>query len=990
VLQQEGFSDIDFPARSAHEHGQQIIVAHSDGLIRQAVRAHQPARPAADTSRSGSSVATLPEPQPLTSRSNTSGSDAGGDTSELRSRGIAYLRQLVGDTLEIPLHQLDPSEPLQKYGIDSILAVRLTEALRGSFTDITSTVFFEHESIEALLEHLLQTNRARLAQLVGAQSPATPVAASVFVPLAARAVRVQPAARRVEQQQVAHASTSEPANRDIAIIGLTGRYPLAPSTQVLWENLLEGKDCITEVPADRWNWRQHFDAEKGAQGTSYSRWGGFLDEVAQFDPLFFNISPKEAQWLDPQDRLFLETVWNLLEEAGYTRAALREHYHARVGVYVGAMYQQQYHADDPDVAAGATASSSFSGIANRVSYFFGLEGPSIAVDTMCSSAAVAIHTACRDLLSGECALAIAGGVNLSLSPKKYIGLSQAHLLGSDPRSRSFSDGDGFLPAETVGAVLLKPMAAAIADQDTIFAVIKATATNHSGRSNGYFTPNPNAQAKLIVDALRKAGVDARTVSYVEASASGSQLGDPVELAGLTKAFRQFTADEGFCAVGSVKSNIGHAEAASAISQLAKVVLQLRHRRLVPTISTAPLNPRISFERSPFFLQQDHAEWQQPSSSSTQQAQRHPRRALINSYGAGGSNVCMVIEEYLAAAQTLAMSEDGSAQLLVFSARTDQQLEVLVRLLLEHLQGQPSFDLAELAYTLQIGREAMESRLAMVVTGRDDSFRKMSAYLERDGQGSFHVGSLLADRSDLIELTAGKAGEVLIQALLAERELERLGLLWTRGARIPWQLLHAHARRRMLLPTYPFAKQRYWIPESTQSGLSVPAVPSAASPVAIQSLEPRTAPEVGERASPASAEECITRFMMSALSLTREQIHPHKEMQDYGMDSILGARLIRVIAKELNIILSGRELMEHRTLRALTTHLTRRMMPPGQPEISRDVMPPIDAYQVQAVLQGQVGVGDLTLDDLMKFKHGELDLATMEKLLEGRAARAAGP
>jgi acyl transferase domain-containing protein len=310
------------------------------------------------------------------------------------------------------------------------------------------------------------------------------------------------------------------------VIGLAGRYPKANTLDEFWDNLRTGRDCITEVPANRRDHNHYFDPDKNTPGKAYSKWGGFLDWVDRFDPLFFNISPRDAELMDPQERLFLECPWHLLENAGHTRELLRARYQSRVGVYVGAM-SQQYHAFDSDlIRESAIALSSYYSIANRVSYFFDFQGPSMAIDTACSSALVAIHMACESLLKGECRLAIAGGVNLSIHPKKYLALSLAQIVGSHANSRSFGDGDGYIPAEGVGAVLLKPLAQAVQDGDSILAFIKSSAINHSGHTHGYSIPNPTAQAQLIVDNFHKAGIDPRTISYVESTANGSDQGVP--------------------------------------------------------------------------------------------------------------------------------------------------------------------------------------------------------------------------------------------------------------------------------------------------------------------------------------------------------------------------------------------------------------------------------------------------------------------------------
>src|SRR5262249_23719522 len=266
-----------------------------------------------------------------------------------------------------------------------------------------------------------------------------------------------------------------------------GRYPQAGSIAEFWENLKNSQDCITEVPRQRWDHERYFDPDKDKPGKTYCKGGGFIDGVKQFDPLFFAISPREAALMDPQERLFLETAWNLFEETGHTRERLQQRYEGKVGVFVGAMYQH-YHLweAEPDSAA-IVALSSYSAIANRVSQCFNLRGPSLAIDTMCSSSLTAVHMACQSLLQGECALAVAGGVNLSLPPNKSVGLGGAGIIPSGRDSRGFSDGDGYLPAEGVGAVLLKPLARAVRDGDEILAVIKSTATNHGD------------SAKLLID-----------------------------------------------------------------------------------------------------------------------------------------------------------------------------------------------------------------------------------------------------------------------------------------------------------------------------------------------------------------------------------------------------------------------------------------------------------------------------------------------------------
>jgi polyketide synthase PksN len=485
----------------------------------------------------------------------------------------------------------------------------------------------------------------------------------------------------------------------IAIVGMSGRFPRANTLQQYWENLQHGVDCVTEIPSERWDHRDYFDPERGKPGKICSKWGGFIEGVDEFDPLFFNIAPRDAATVDPRARLLLEVVWTLLEDIGWTRESLQQDYQGKVGVYVG--------------ASGADIAS----IANRISYFFDLEGPSAAIDTMCSSSAMAIHLACQALRQDECSLAIAAGANLSVDPERYIALNQLRMIASHADSRSFGDGDGFLLAEGVGAVLLKPLAKAIEDGDQVQAVIRGTATRHSGRSFDYWVPNPGLQAKVAKECLQRAKIDAHTLSYVEAAATGSALADAVEVMALREVFGRAGPARQFCALGSVQSNIGHPEGAAAMAQLIKVVLQLQHQKLVPSIKAEPLNPKLRLERTPFVLQRTFADWHKPVLATEEKTEEVPRRALINSFGAGGTYVSLVVEEYLGASPTVAAcsTERDESQLCIFSAKSVDRLRVVAEQMRLWLEQQEAIELSDLAYTLQVGREAMDARLAFVVS-----------------------------------------------------------------------------------------------------------------------------------------------------------------------------------------------------------------------------------------------------------------------------------
>lgn len=723
-------------------------------------------------------------------------------------RMLRYLRALLGEAIKMPVERVSPDTPLDEYGFDSILAMQMTNELEKSLGSLSKTLFFEHHDLQSLNSYLVENHRSAVLQLLGiGETAAGPAPAVVAPPL--RQLREPSAAPRFGA-----AAECEP----IAIVGIGGRFPRSADLDAFWDNLRAGTDCVAEVPTDRWDCDAHFDARRGTFGKHYCRWGGFLDSIDAFDPLFFNMTPLEAQFTDPQQRLFLETVWQLLESNGYTRTALQDDYAGRVGVYVGSMYNQ-YSDASSDIGSGAICTSPQGGIANRVSYFFGLQGPSIAVDTMCSSAFVAIHMACADLRQGACGLAIAGGVNLTIHPKKYITLSQAQMLASDARARSFGVADGYLPAEGVGAVLLKPLQRALDDGDAILATIKGSALNHNGRSNGYSVPNPVAQAQVIEDALRNARIAPGSIGYVEAAANGSPLGDAIEMVALRKVFAANPPQA--LPIGAVKSNIGHAEAASGIAQLAKVLLQMRHRELVPSIGADPPNPNIRFDDSPFRLQRDVAPWIADGL----------RCALINSFGAGGSNACLVVEEFVPT------PDDASAgaglddrHVIVLSAKSFERLHALARSVADHIAAQPSLALADIAYTLQCGREAMACRFAVVVDSREALLAALAAHLANtDMPVAARVVAFVggqAESASFESFTSGSAGQALLDTFVRERDVEKLAMFWAYGGKVPWMALHPRRRRVVPLPGYPFARDRFWLPGAGSVAPMAPVPPQS--------------------------------------------------------------------------------------------------------------------------------------------------------------------
>lgn len=813
-----------------------------------------------------------------------------------------YVREIVAEKAKLPLEEIDPALDLEVIGLDSFMVTSITNRLELDMGTLPKTLLYEYQNVRKLAAYLLENHESALGQMQAFKEE-----------LPERAIETDrlaspPLVPEFENKQSASAAG------DIAIIGIHGRYPDAEDLNAFWENLLQGKDSITVIPEERWKLAGFYNENRRNKGTSYGKWGGFLRGIDEFDGLFFHISPREAETMDPQERLFLETAWGALEDAGYVRHALTTRKDSEldrnVGVFVGVTSGQYQYLGVEAWTQGTflPAYSQYWSIANRVSYTCNFTGPSLAIDTACSASLSAIHLACESLRSGESAMAIAGGVNINIHPSKYIALSDMQFLSSDGRCRAFgADGDGYVPGEGVGAVVLKPLAKAIEDRDHIYGVIKGTAINHGGKTNGYSVPSPQGQALVISRALKVADIHPATISYIESHGTGTSLGDPIEIAGLAKAFKRDETVESSCAIGSVKSNIGHLESAAGIASLTKVVLQMKHRMLVPSLHADPLNPNIDFAQTPFFVSQSASEW----SSAT-----IPRRSAVSSFGAGGANAHIIVEEYVSEQEV--DDHDHSRkqgammrEAVVFSARNHEGLLELAKSMKEHIElHRPR--LGDVAYTLQLGRESFESRLGVVVTDIDELIVKLGSFLRKETsipglyQGHVKIGRLAKDPEDLI-------------TLLDQKKLDEALDYWVQGGEIPWEKMErtGHARR-VPLPLTPLQRQQYWVPQLKKRSESlvveqlhplldkvIPSLKGAEFSRTIRADEPIVAqhkvqgmavlPGVAHLEMAIAASELSTGRKVSALEnvvwispvqITEDAVEVRVRLQESGEDSLL--------------------------------------------------------------------------------------------------------
>ena len=501
----------------------------------------------------------------------------------------------------------------------------------------------------------------------------------------------------------------------IAIVGAACRFPgEADGLDGFLHLLSEGRDAVSLIPEARWDLGAYYDADPDAPGKMYSRHAALLADPYRFDAEFFGIAPREAQRMDPQQRLLLETAWSALEDAAILPSSLAG---SSSGVFVGACANDHTvteFQDPTSIEAYSSSGAAHSIIANRFSYLLDLRGPSLTVDTACSSSLVAVHLACQSLRSGEVDLAIAAGVNVVLEPEGNIALSKARMMAADGRCKTFdARADGYVRGEGCGVVVLKRLADALRDRDIIHAVIRGSAVNQDGRSNGLTAPNLLAQVALIRGALGNAGLDADQVAYIEAHGTGTVLGDPIEVDALREVYGRGSLP---CALGSVKTNFGHLEGAAGIAGLLKAVLSVEHARIFPHLHFQRLNPSLALDGCRFFVPLEAAQW--PAGSR--------RCAAVSSFGFGGTNAHVIVEQAPAVEAAAPASADRSASLLLLSARNPRTLSALAQRYAKYLAEHPESSLADVCFTSNTTRTAFPTRLAIVAS----SEREARAALER--------------------------------------------------------------------------------------------------------------------------------------------------------------------------------------------------------------------------------------------------------------------
>ena len=657
--------------------------------------------------------------------------------------------------------------------------------------------------------------------------------------------------------------------QDIAIIGADGRFPQSPNLDIYWENLLQQKDLIGRPDSERYNmWKELFGEGFLKQSEIY---GGFIDDVDKFDHEFFKISAREAQVMDPQQRVFLESSWKCIQHAGYDSSSLSG---SNTGVF-GAVGTRDYHElsllysaeIEPQMSTGLAHSI----LANRVSYIFNLHGPSEIIDTACSSSLVALHRAIKSIHNNECDQAIVGGVNLNLSPLVFIAFYKTGILSSQGRCRSFDEkANGYVRGEGVGTIFIKPLSKAIEDGDYIHGVVTGTSVNHGGKGRSLTAPNPSKQSEVISKAIKNSECHPSSITYIEAHGTGTALGDPIEIEGLKYAFKSLQSKKNdseihHCEIGSVKSNIGHLETAAGIAGLLKVLQSFNHRKIPASIHVKNVNPLISLKNSPFSIIRETKSWESGTKHS-------PLRAGVSSFGFGGTNAHVILESFENHRNKSPVNEELLC--FPFSAPTQEQLN---QYLLLFSKKTYDFSLNHIAFTLQKGRDLFPVRCIFEAKTFSCLLKEISRYL--NGEDT--------------TLSNDKAKS------------------WLNGNNVKWTTLG----NKVPLPTFPLLKVKHWFELKDKAEFQ--RIHSQKTAVSNQIIElDRSNGTTDEY----SIEDFLTKEIASLLKREPKFIDKNTSFLDYGLDSVLGIILVKKLEEKLSMPIYINELLTYDSIDKLSSYL----------------------------------------------------------------------
>jgi FkbH-like protein len=928
-----------------------------------------------------------------------------------------YLQNKIASLIGTSANKISKSKNIMDLGVDSIGLVNVTDAIQHELNiQLQPTIFFEYLNIEDLAKFIAYDFKDQVGAFFGTktQSLSRTVPTSKSETTASGLTPSDKDQEAVQQQKFTLESifTSHPAGQDsflqttqaapipnskyldddIAVIGMAGQFAGSPDLNSFWKNLASQENLFKTIPEDHFEYQEWCSKTSSNSDNIYCTTGSFIDNVGDFDAAFFNISAKEAAILDPQLRLLLQVIYHTVEDAGYG-AKIRG---TNTGMYVGACfhdYEIELIRHLGEVSPYFGIGNALTMLANRPSYYLDLKGPSMPLDTACSASLVAINAAISALRQKECDMAFVAGTNLLLSPIHYRYFCAIGALSKSGASYPFdSRADGYIPGEAVGAVLLKPLRKAQADGDRIHAVIKGAAVSHGGYSASFTAPSVVQEAELIKKAWQSAGVTADSISYIEAHGTGTSLGDPIEINGLKLAFGTQTQEANFCAIGTAKAHIGHAEGAAGIAGLLKVILSMQHKTIPAMPHFQELNPYVNLDNSPFYINRENQYWSTTSSA--------PRRAGISSFGIGGAYAHVIVEEYQ---QTEKTTSEDNESLFVLSAKSHERLKIYANEVAQFIEGQqsnatsqkrlqlkasvaqqiksviatllqedidtpdekrflidqgigieefltltkeinarfglhlqvqqlalsrkldslvdlvisaidtqapsttettipsPDISLQDIAYTMQVGREALPVRLAIIARDKDDLATQLHSFINGAQDERKVLVSDDSDNNRLPDFFDCQEGSAFIEQLLKAKRLYQLAQLWVSGIQINWRTLQDNQFAQIVsLPNYPFAKKRYWFTDEYTT---------------------KAAPQIAARqiTAPVQTISSSTRATLAEIwhkHLSIDKLEDNSGFIEVGGSSITTMQVITEINKTFAINLTNSEFMREGTFGAV--------------------------------------------------------------------------
>ena len=770
--------------------------------------------------------------------------------------------------MSITPEAVNDGESFREMGLHSVLGVQLVQAVNRQLgTNLDVTVTYAHPTINDLVPLIAQTLQQKSPRATAPSAASEPQAAIAVAP-------APPAVLEPQQKQ-----KDEP----IAIVGISCRFPRSENLAAFWKNLSEGVSVIGEIPKNRWSVDAFYDENLTKPWKMNSRWGGFLEDYDKFDPEFFKISPKEAVEMDPQQRLVLEEIWHAIEDAGYAPDKLPT---KQVGIFTASAHGD--YVRNADRAAVAPTGHLFIGnnlaiLAARAAYLLDFKGPALNVDTACSSSLVATHLACTSLRNGESKVAIVAACNIFSTEYNFLYYTKSGMLSPAGRCKVFDSGaDGFVPGEGAAALVLKPLSEALRDGDHVYGVIRDTGINQDGKTNGMTAPSQKSQSELQVASLQRAEINPETIGYVEAHGTGTKLGDPIEVSGLTGSFRVFTDKTQFCHIGSVKSNIGHTISVAGIAGLIKAVMSLKTKTIVPTLHVETPNALIGFDQTPFKLALKKEAFPAPRTGN--------RRALVNSFGMSGTNAIVLLEEHPESS-----GEKSTEPVMIpISGRDKRALERAVEQFKKALAEQGhTWNLRDVAFTYQTGRKHFAEKLAVICSNVHQLKETLDAWSIR--------------APDRLVVARGVDSRYIM-------ELKDLAAVWLSGKDADWtsfygRQLNLPAPKRVSLPGYPFASERYWIDVPPGKLLERQRAHDAEHAIILRGVD---------------VSDTIGKIIAGVLGMEATAVDANVSLAEYGFDSIMGLVLKERLETKFAIKIPVKDFFENLTLSRMRDYVQKTL------------------------------------------------------------------